>query len=209
MEEPLRGYLSKATVQKVAAVLRNGGVAVLPTDTIYGLHCAATGASAVRRIREIKGRRGKAGFVLLVSDMEMADRLVDRWPDRARELLARIWPAPLTAILPASGSVDAEFAPNGTVAVRIPAFAELRRCIESVGCPLVSTSVNPSGRKPLTRIRDIMRSVPALDAYISQRGRHATSPSTIVDLTDAPPRLVRPGRYIWPPQRYRSVDVLG
>ncbi len=197
MEEPLRGYFTRSTVTKVAAVLRNGGVAVLPTDTIYGLHCIASDVEAVRRIRGIKGRNG-AGFILLVSDMEMADRLVSRWPRGARELLARIWPAPLTALLPASKGIDSTLAPGGAVAVRIPALPELRGCVGLTELPLVSTSVNRSGRKPMTRIDVIVREVPGLDAYISQRGRTASKSSTIVDMTSAPPRLVRPGRHPWP-----------
>ncbi|HER42895.1 MAG TPA: threonylcarbamoyl-AMP synthase [Candidatus Eisenbacteria bacterium] len=198
MEKPLRGYLAESNVAGVAALLRGGGVAVLPTDTIYGLHCAASDAAAVRRIRKIKGRGSGSAFILLVSDMEMADRVVARWPRGARELLSRIWPAPLTAILPASEGIDAAPASKGTVAVRIPALRELRRCIERVGCPLVSTSVNPSGQKPLTKMSEIRREVPGLDAYISQRGRPASKPSTIVDMTAAPPRLVRQGRFSWP-----------
>ena len=122
MEEPLRGYLSKAMATKVAAVLRDGGVAVLPTDTIYGLHCVASNKEAVGRIRKIKGRGGGRGFILLAAGMEMADRLVGRWPLGARELLARIWPAPLTAILPASEKLDPALAPQGIVALRIPDF---------------------------------------------------------------------------------------
>ena len=198
MEEPLRGYFTRAMVTKVAAVLRDGGVAVLPTDTIYGLHCVASNMTAVRRIRRFKGRGSSAGFILLAADMEMVDRLVLRWPQGARELLARIWPAPLTAILPASKSIDPSLAPEGTVAVRIPALPELRRCVKSIGHPLVSTSVNRGGRKPMTRITEIMREVPNLGAYIAQRGRPGAKPSTIVDMTVAPPKLLRPGRHPWP-----------
>ncbi len=197
MEEPLRGYFTKQNIERVAAVLRDGGVALLPTDTIYGLHCAASNTKAVGRIREIKGRVSGAGFVLLAADMEMADRLVERWPHGTRDLLDRIWPAPLTALLPASKALDAALAPKGVVALRIPALEELRMCVERTGCPIVSTSVNRRGREPLTRIDEIMYEMPGLEAYISQRGRPATKPSTIVDMTAAPPRLVRPGRYAW------------
>ena len=201
MEEPLRGYLTKWKAAKVAAVLRDGGVAVLPTDTIYGLHCVSTNMDSVQRIRRLKGRGKGSGFILIASDMEMADRLVDRWPQGARKLLARIWPAPLTAILPASERLDPMLIQKGTVAVRIPAFSELRGCIRLTGHPLVSTSVNPTGERPMMRISEIMERVPGLDAYISQRGRPSTNPSTIVDLTASPPHLLRPGRHPWPNRR--------
>ncbi len=199
MEEPLRGYFTKTKVTKVAAVLRNGGVAVLPTDTIYGLHCTASKKHAVRRIREIKGMGSGRGFILLASDMDMIGRLVGCWPPGARELLSRIWPAPLTAILPASEDIDPTLVSNDSIALRIPADPWLRRCIELSGQPLVSTSVNRSGRKPMKRMDEIRREVPGLDAYISQRGRPGAKPSTIVDMVAAPPRLIRPGRLPWPP----------
>jgi L-threonylcarbamoyladenylate synthase len=198
MEEPLRGYFTKSTVTKIAAVLRDGGVAVLPTDTIYGLHCEASHPAAIRRIQRIKKTAGRAGFILIASDMEMVDRLVGRWPRDARRLLARVWPAPLTAILPASRSIGVALAPKGTIAVRIPALAELRSCVKLVGQPCVSTSVNRGGRKPMTRMSEILRGIPGLDGYISQRGRPSMNPSTVVDMTATPPRLLRPGRHPWP-----------
>ena len=209
MEEPLKGYFTRALVEKVAAVLRDGGVAVLPTDTIYGLHCAASNIGAVERIRGIKGRREKTGFILLASDMDMAGRLVMRWPRGARELLARIWPAPLTAVLPASNGVDSTLAPKGTVALRIPANPWLRRCIELSGGPLVSTSVNRSGRMPMTRMGEIRREVPGLEAYVSRRGRPGARPSTIVDMTAEPPRIIRLGRHAWPLGRDRGDEPSG
>lgn len=201
MEEPLRGYLTRSKIEKIAAVLRDGGVAVLPTDTIYGLHCAASDMQAVRRIRRIKERGGVTGLILLASDIEMVDHLVSRWPSGTREILSGIWPAPLTAILPASESIAPSLAPKGRAAVRIPALPELRRCIELTGHPLVSTSVNVSGRRPMTRISEIMKKIPGLAAYISQRGRPSSKPSTIVDMTASPPSIIRIGRYHWPPRR--------
>ena len=198
MEEPLRGYFRGAMVTKVAALLCEGGVAVLPTDTIYGLHCAASNAEAAKSIRRLKGRGSGAGLILLASDMEMVDRLVSRWPQGVRELLSRAWPAPLTAILTASKGVDPSLAPGGTVAVRIPALPELRRCVKLIGHPLVSTSVNRSGQKPMTRITDIIIEFPDLSAYMSRRGRPSANPSTIVDMTASPPKLLRPGRHPWP-----------
>ena len=201
MEEPLRGYLTKSNVAKVAAVLRDGGVVVLPTDTIYGIHCIVENPDAVRRVRKVKERGRNTGFILLAYDMKMVDRLVGRWPKGSRELLSRIWPAPLTAILPASKIIDPSLAPKGTIAVRIPALRNLRRCIKLAGHPLVSTSVNITGEKPLLRISEIVKEIPDLAAYISQRGRPGTKPSTIVDITTTSPHLLRPGRHPWPLQK--------
>lgn len=198
MRTRLAGSPETASRRRLAALLAAGGVAVLPTDTLYGLSCAASSAEAIERIRRLKGRRRGAGFILLASDLEMVSTIVARWPAGARETLARIWPAPLTAILPARRGLPAALAPRGAVAVRVPARAGLRRLVAALGEPVVSTSVNRAGRRPIGRIAEIERSFPGLDAYVPQRGRAAARPSTIVDFTVAPPVLARAGRIPWP-----------
>jgi L-threonylcarbamoyladenylate synthase len=194
MEEPLRGYLDDSSMEAVAAVLRSGGVAVLPTDTIYGLHCIYSSSAAVSRIRRLKGCTGSHGFILLASSLDMIDGLIEKWPDGTRAILSGLWPAPLTAILPASETVPAPLRPGGAAAVRIPSCGRLLELIRRTGEPLVSTSANRSGEFPLSRIGDIMKEFPALDAYISQRGRGGSTPSTVINLTGEEPRLVRDGR---------------
>lgn len=197
----MTGFLGGAALRRTAALLAAGGVVVLPTDTMYGLSCAASRAEAIERIRRLKGRARGTGFILLVSDMAMASSIVARWPGNARAALARIWPAPLTAILPGRSALPAAIAPRGAVAVRVPARPELRRLVAALGEPIVSTSVNRAGERPLVRIGEIERAFPGLEAYLSRRGRSSTRPSTIVDFNVAPPVLVRAGRIPWPPRR--------
>lgn len=192
METPLSGYLTPRAIEALAALLGGGGIAVLPTDTIYGFHCSAADAAAVERIRRLKGRRA-GGFIILACSLEMAARFVSRWPGRSRETLGHLWPGPVTALLPAARAVPAPLRPRGIVAIRIPDHEELARLIRRVGEPLVSTSVNRSGEKPLLRIGEIRRNFPGLGAYIGRRGRGARSASTVVDFTRAEPRIVREG----------------
>lgn len=198
MEKPVTGYLDRSNIRKIAGILRDGGIAVLPTDTIYGFHCAAVRPDAVERVIRLKGRREAGGFIVLASSVEMADTLVSRWPGESRGLLEEIWPAALTAILPSSSLVPSILSPLGKIAVRVPALEELRVIVASVGDPVVSTSVNLSGQRPITRIREIKRKFAGLDAYISKRGRPAGAPSTVVDFTVRPYSRVRSGRYAWP-----------
>jgi L-threonylcarbamoyladenylate synthase len=198
MEKPLTGKLDSFTMNPLAALLSEGGVAVLPTDTIYGLHCVATNRIAIERIRNLKGRGREGGFILLACSIEMADSLVSLWPTDSMESLAGIWPAPLTAIVPAAEHIEGIIAPRGKVAVRVPAFGDLRALVKMIGQPLVSTSVNITASVPLTRMSEIVKAFPGLDAYISQRGRPSTQPSTVVDFTVRPPKVLRPGRHPWP-----------
>jgi L-threonylcarbamoyladenylate synthase len=130
--------------------------------------------------------------------MEMADSLVARWPGGSRSLLSGIWPAPLTAILPARKAVPEILASRRSVALRIPAHEELRALVEALGEPLVSTSVNIVGRAPVTRIAEAQRAFPGLDAYLSRRGRATALPSTVVDFRFGEPRLIRRGVFRWP-----------
>ena len=107
MEEAVKGYLEGWNIDAVAAKLRSGGVAVLPTDTIYGLHCVYSSRSSLDKIRRLKGRSESTGFILLVSSLEMADRIVRKWPAGSRDILGSLWPAPVTVILPASKKIPA------------------------------------------------------------------------------------------------------
>jgi L-threonylcarbamoyladenylate synthase len=192
----ITGHLEPGKMGRLAEILKSGGVAVLPTDTIYGFHCISTSGPAVERIMQLKGKTGRSPFILLVSNMDMADSLVADWPGESRKLLERSWPAPLTAVLPAGSRVSPGLAPDGRVALRIPALSPLRRLIERAGAPLISTSVNISGKKPISRIRDIMKDFPGLDAYISRMGRPGSLPTTVVDFSAIPFRILRQGGHV-------------
>ncbi len=73
MEKPVIGFLDRFTIKQVKIIIRAGGIAVLPTDTLYGFHCAASRLDAVERIRLLKGKGTGTGFILLASDLDMVD----------------------------------------------------------------------------------------------------------------------------------------
>jgi len=163
----------------LAAVLRAGGVALIPTDTIYGLHAVATDERAIARIAAMKGRGHDKPFVIIASSIEQLRTLGATVPEE----LSRIWPAPLTAILARGG---------GTIAARIPDLEWLRALLQRTG-PLVSTSANRSGEPPVSSpetLADDLRN--QLDALLDQGPREG-KPSTIVDFTGADPRVIREG----------------
>jgi L-threonylcarbamoyladenylate synthase len=163
----------------LAGVLRAGGVALIPTDTIYGLHALATDERAIARIAVMKGRDNDKPFVIIASSIDQLRALGATVPKE----LSRIWPAPLTAIL-ASGRT--------TIAARIPDLEWLRALLQRTG-PLVSTSANRSGDPPITSPHDLAQDLQdVLDAVLDQGPREG-KPSTIVDFTGAEPRLVREG----------------
>jgi len=163
----------------LAGVLRAGGVTLIPTDTIYGLHAMATDERAIARIAAMKGRGHDKPFVIIASSIDQLRALGATVPEE----LSRIWPAPLTAILASGGT---------TIAARIPDLEWLRAMLERTG-PLVSTSANRSGEPPVMSPDDLAQDLQdALDAILDQ-GPCEGKPSTIVDFTGAEPRLVREG----------------
>ena len=173
------GEPSSDVLDEIADVLRAGGVALLPTDTIYGLHALAIDEQAVARIRSMKERGDEKPFVVIASSAEQLEDLGATIPDALRQ----IWPAPLTAILAAG---------ERTIAARVPDLAWLRALLDRTG-PLVSTSANRSGEAPITTPEVLAPDLlDGLDALLDA-GLREGQPSTIVDFTGGEPRLVREG----------------
>jgi L-threonylcarbamoyladenylate synthase len=180
-------------LEALAKILLDGGVVLLPTDTIYGLHAVATNDVAVDRIAAIKGRDDTKPFIVLASSIDQFPKLgiaVD--PD----LLARldsIWPAPLTAILPLARPIAASRGAS-TLAVRIPDLEWLRELTARTG-PLVSTSANRSGSAAATQPSDLAPDLlETIDAVVDA-GPLSGEPSAILDLTGDQPRFLREGHH--------------
>lgn len=138
---------------KAGKILLNGGIAVLPTDTIYGIHCLATNKGAVERIYDLKGRDRAKPFIILISsldDLKSYGVTVDK---KLSELLANYWPGPNSIILPVTASRFA-YLHRGTksLAFRLPAYKPLLTLLTQTG-PLVSTSANPSSKTPASDIK--------------------------------------------------------
>ena len=179
---------SPAGLSELTALLARGGVAIVPCDTIYGIVGVDPGAEA--RIRAAKGRDEGKPFLRLVADASWIRDLTGREaPDR----LARHWPGPLTLVLPAGA--------GATLAVRVPAAAWLRKLIADLGKPLLSTSVNRAGMAPLWRAADIVAEFESeVDLVLDGGDLADAEPSTIVDGTSRPYRILRQGAFRVPPE---------
>ncbi|HEU4366441.1 MAG TPA: L-threonylcarbamoyladenylate synthase [Candidatus Krumholzibacteria bacterium] len=176
-------------------VLARGGVAVLPTDTLYGLSARISSEEGIRRISAAKGAPNDRRYILLASSIEMTDRFVRSYGCGSRAMLAAAWPAPLSVIVPAGPDCPAWVGP--TVAIRVPALAPLRALIERLGEPIVSTSVNRTGSAPLDDPHEIRREMGAEVDLILTGGDANHAASTIVDLSGKSPGVVRRGSYDW------------
>jgi L-threonylcarbamoyladenylate synthase len=142
----------------------------------------------------MKDRAPELGLPVLCADWQQIVELVDV-PERFRVKLSRIWPAPLTVVLPAKKKTAAARA--GTLAVRIPAHEALRALLYRTG-PLTGTSANRHGRPPCTEIDEALGLlIEDPDLVLDAGPTPGGEPSTLVDLTGVEPRLLRPGKRLW------------
>ena len=187
----IRDTPTPVQLTEIARILREGRVALLPTDPIYGLHAVATDPAAVERVVAIKGREETKPFVVIAATIEQLGQLgISADPDLLHDL-DTIWPAPLTAILPLREPIPASRG-AATLAVRIPALPWLRELVLRTG-PLVSTSANRSGDPPVVTPSAFARDLQDQVDAIVDAGARAGEPSAILDLTGPEPRLVREG----------------
>jgi L-threonylcarbamoyladenylate synthase len=190
---------SAAQRARFSDILARGGVAALPTETFYALAADPMSERGVSQIFELKGRDdGKPLLVLFSSRRQLEALGVSAHPDLLDRLF-RLWPAPLTAVLPLSAPIPASRG-SRTLGVRMPAVAAVRRLLDSVG-PLTGTSANRSGAPPLSSpdaVEDALGS--DIDLIVDGGPTPGGEPSTVIDATREPPVVLRPGAFPWPPQ---------
>lgn len=191
----------RQALAEAAAVLRGGGLVAFPTETFYGLGAAALQPSAVRRVLEVKGRPEGKPLLVLVDSIAMVDVVARAVPERGRVLMARYWPGALTLILPARPGLPHEVtAGSGTVGVRLSAHPVARGLVHALGEPVTAPSANPSGLAAPTTAAEVLAHFGARIALTLDGGATAGgAPSTVLDVTVEPPRLVRAGAVRLPP----------
>ena len=190
-----------------ADIILRGGLVAIPTETVYGLGANGLDASAVAKIFEAKGRPQDNPLILhLYGPEQMAD-YCQNIPECAFRLAKMFWPGPLTIVLPARDIVP-KCTTGGlsTVAVRCPDSEITRNIIRLAGVPLAAPSANISGKPSTTTAQHVLHDHNGrIDAIVDGGACRVGVESTIVDLTENPPRLLRPGG-ITPEQ---LVQVLG
>jgi L-threonylcarbamoyladenylate synthase len=185
---------SPATLADAAGVLQRGGLVAFPTETFYGLGAAALDRTAVRRVFALKGRSHASPLLILADSVDMVARVAEI-PDRARPLMARHWPGALTLVLRARPAVPEEVTgATGTVGVRLSSHVVARALVRALGSPITATSANPTGMPPPTRasqVVDLLRD--GIDLVLDAGPTHGGLPSTVLDVTVDPPRVIRSG----------------
>ena len=181
--------LNKEELEKAVGCLRNGGVILYPTDTVWGLGCDATDAEAVSRIFSIKNREDSKSLILLVSDEDMLCRYIREMPEIAAQLI-EVNDKPMTIIYPEALTGPGALASNvvaedGSVGIRIPMMDFCRQMCRRLGRPVVSTSANISGQPAAQNYCDIVPEITNAVDYVcwTRRQEHLPhTPSSIIKL---------------------------
>jgi L-threonylcarbamoyladenylate synthase len=187
---------SDASIEEAARVLRQGGLVAFPTETVYGLGAVATNDRAVARIFEAKRRPAFNPLIVHVADRTAATPLA-RWTETGEALARAFWPGPLTLVLtrepsaPISPLVTAGLA---TIALRAPAAPIARRLLRATLLPVAAPSANPSGKVSPTTAAHVVEGLgEVVDLVLDGGPCRVGLESTVVDVSGARPRLLRPG----------------
>ncbi len=186
---------SDEDIKKAAEIIKAGGLVAFPTETVYGLGGNALNPSASKKIYEAKGRPSDNPLIAHISKTEELISLVTDFPENARKLATAIWPGPMTMVLHKKDIVPNETTGGlNTVAIRCPANETARRLIELSGVPIAAPSANTSGRPSPTRWQHVANDLDGkIDAIIMGEPCIGGIESTIVDMTEELPMILRPG----------------
>ena len=178
-----------------AEIIRRGGLVAIPTETVYGLGANGLDEAAVAKIFEAKGRPQDNPLILHISGPEQIELFCHHIPQKAYDLAEAFWPGPLTIVLPARSNVPRRTTGGlSTVAVRCPDNAVTREIIRLSGVPIAAPSANISGKPSTTTAEHVRHDHEGKIAAIVDGGSCRVGvESTIVDLTEERPRLLRPG----------------
>lgn len=188
---------SEAAIKKVVEVLRNGGLVIYPTDTVYGLGCDITNSRALDKIAKIKGiKLEKANFSFVCSDLSNLSDYVKQIDTSTFKILKRALPGPYTFILPGNNDLPKEFRKKKTVGIRVPDNNIAREIVKLLGNPIVSTSIHDEDEviEYSTDPELIFEKWNNKVDLVIDGGYGDNVASTIIDLTGYEPEVIREGK---------------
>ena len=186
---------AELALSEAAEILRRGGLVAFPTETVYGLGANALDEEAAKKIYEAKGRPSDNPLIAHIADFDALKPLVAQVPDCAKKLMDAFWPGPLTIIFNKSGIVP--YGTTGgleTVAVRMPSHPVAAELIRLAGIPVAAPSANTSGRPSPTTADHVAQDMRGRIDMIVDGGEVGIGvESTIVDVSEGVPTVLRPG----------------
>ncbi len=188
---------SEAAIKKVVEVLRNGGLVIYPTDTVYGLGCDITNSRALEKIAKIKGvKLEKANFSFICYDLSNISDYIKQIDTSTFKILKRALPGPYTFILPGNNDLPKEFRKKKTVGIRVPDNNIAREIVRVLGNPIVSTSIHDEDEvlEYSTDPELIFEKWQNKVDLVIDGGYGDNVASTIIDLSGYEPEVIREGK---------------
>lgn len=188
---------SEAAIAKVVKVLKDGGLVIYPTDTVYGLGCDITNSRALERIAKIKGvKLDKAKFSFICHDLSNLSDYVKQIDTATFKILKRALPGPYTFILPGNNNLPKEFKKKTTVGIRVPENNITLEIVKLLGNPIVTTSIRDEDDvvEYTTDPELIFEKWQNLVDMVIDGGYGDNVASTIIDLSGQEPEVIREGK---------------
>jgi L-threonylcarbamoyladenylate synthase len=181
-------------IQQACEALFQGGLVAFPTDTLYALGANALDPAAIDRVLTVKGRHHGKPLSVLVASVEAAADLTAGMPDGVRSLMQAFWPGALTVVVKASPKIPSILRGAGSVGLRMPAGPVATALLVAFAGPLIGTSANKSGGADPSDARTVQKAIGGQIDLILDGGRVALGvPSTVIDCTTEPARILREG----------------
>ncbi|MDO4605158.1 MAG: L-threonylcarbamoyladenylate synthase [Helcococcus sp.] len=187
----------KENLIEASKIIKNGGLVAIPTETVYGLAADGLNTNAIRKIFEAKNRPMDNPLILHISRIDEIHRLVKEIDNKDLAILSKLWPGPLTVILKKSEIIPDEVSAGlDTVAIRMPKLDITRAFIYLCDTPLAAPSANLSTKPSPTNAQDVFEDMDGrIDAIIDGGSSDIGIESTVLDLSQDIPKILRPGFY--------------
>lgn len=191
----LKNDLNYEKLKEPAKIIREGGIVIFPTETVYGIGTNGLNKKAIKRLYEVKQRPINKPITLLVSDIEMINKIAKNITKLEYDLMNTFFPGPLTIILQKKDIIPDILTANGnTIGIRMPSGKIARKLIKYAGIPIATPSANISGKPSGTNIKDIKKDFEGkVDCFIDNGESKLGIPSTIVKVVNNVPHILRKG----------------
>lgn len=181
----MHGQLPEDQIKKAVRILKNGGIVIFPTDTVYGISCRFNDKDAISRLYKIKKTPSIQPFPILVTELSQIKKLaiINKTGEK---LIKKYWPGALTIVLKSKVSKE-------KIGFRMPSSSLIKLLIDEVGAPIIGTSANFHGSSPPKSYEELDPDFVKLADFILKGDCQLGAESTVVDATAIPPKILRQG----------------
>ena len=191
----MKNNLNYDKLKKPAQIIKNGGIVIFPTETVYGIGTNGLDENAIKKLYEVKQRPINKPISLLVNNIEMVEKIAKNITEVEYKLMERFFPGPLTIILEKRDIIPDILTSNtNTIGIRMPSGEIAKKLIEFAGVPIATSSSNISGKPSGTNITDIKKDFKGkVDCFIDNGESELGIPSTVIRIIDDIPHILRQG----------------